>query len=51
MRAVVVGAGESARDLVRRLGDSWSIVVVDPNEDRLEMMRKIRDIETVLGDG
>lgn len=51
MRAVVVGAGASARDLIRRLGDSWNIVVVDPNEDRLEAMRQIREIETVLGDG
>ncbi|GMR02579.1 MAG: hypothetical protein BMS9Abin20_0917 [Acidimicrobiia bacterium] len=51
MRAVVVGAGASVGDLIRRLGDSWSIVVVDPDEERLETMRQIREIETVLGDG
>jgi len=51
VRAVVVGAGASARDLIKRLGDSWRIVVVDPDEERLEVMRQIREIETVLGDG
>lgn len=51
MRALVVGAGATARDLIRRLGDSWSVTVVDPRPERLELARKIRDVETVLGDG
>ncbi|GMQ99117.1 MAG: hypothetical protein BMS9Abin17_1671 [Acidimicrobiia bacterium] len=51
MRAVVVGAGASARELIKRLGDSWTIVVVDPDEEQLETMRQIREIETVPGDG
>ncbi len=51
MKAVVVGAGASARELIRRLGDSWSVVVVDPDEGRLDVIRSIRDVETVHGDG
>ena len=51
MRAVVVGAGASTQDLIRRLGDNWDVVVVDPNEDRLTSITEIREVETVLGDG
>ena len=51
MRAVVVGAGATARDLLRRLGDSWEIVLVDPDEERLAEASKIRDVETIVGDG
>lgn len=51
MRVIIVGAGASARDLIRRLGDNWAVTVVDPDEDRLATISKIRDIETVLGDG
>ena len=51
MRAVVVGAGASARDLIKRLGDSWSIVVVDIDPERLDIISGIRDVVTVLGDG
>lgn len=51
MRAVIVGAGESTQDLVRRLGDNWDVVVVDPDEDRLASIVEIREVETVLGDG
>ncbi len=47
----MVGAGASARELIRRLGDSWSVVVVDTDQDRLDAVRAIRDVETVLGDG
>lgn len=51
MKALVVGAGASARELIRRLGDSWTITVIDPNPDRLALAEKIRELETVLGDG
>jgi trk system potassium uptake protein TrkA len=51
MRAVVVGAGASARELIRRLGDSWTVTVIDPDPDRLALAARIRDIETVQGDG
>ncbi len=51
MRAVVVGAGASARELIRRLGDSWSVVVVDTDADRFGEIAAIRDVDTVMGDG
>ena len=51
MRAVVVGAGASARDLINRLGDAWNIVVVDTDPERLEIVAGMRGVETVLGDG
>ena len=51
MRALVVGAGATARDLIKRLGDSWTITVVDSRPERLELAGKIRDVDTVLGDG
>jgi len=51
MRAVIVGAGASARDLLRRLGDNWEIVLVDPDETLLLEASGIRDVETVVGDG
>ena len=51
MRAVVVGAGASARDLIRRLGDNWTITVIDPDPDRLALAEQIRDLETIHGDG
>ena len=51
MKAVVVGAGASARELIRRLGDSWSVTVIDPNPERLLLAEKIRDLEPILGDG
>ncbi len=51
MRAVIVGAGASARDLVRRLGDNWEIVLIAPDEARLLEVSQIRDVETIIGDG
>lgn len=51
MRAVVVGVGESARELIRRLGDSWSVVVVDTDAERFDEIAAIRDVDTVVGDG
>ncbi len=50
MRAIVVGAGATARDLVRRLGDNWEVTVVDTDEGRLTTIAAIKDIQTVLGD-
>ena len=51
MRALVVGAGATARDLIKRLGDSWAVTVVDSSPERLEMAEAIRDVVSVLGDG
>jgi len=51
VRVVVVGAGASARDLIKRLGDTWNIVVIDTDPERFDVISGIRDVETVLGDG
>lgn len=51
MRAVVVGAGASAREMIRRLGDSWDVTVIDLDPDRLRLAEKLREVESVVGDG
>jgi hypothetical protein len=49
VRVVVVGAGASARDLIKRLGDTWSIVVIDTDPERFDVISGMRDVDTVLG--
>lgn len=51
MRALIVGAGGIARDLVRRLGERWKITVVDPSAELLERMEMIRPVSIFHGDG
>jgi hypothetical protein len=51
MKAIVVGAGGVARDLLRRLGELWDITVVDTDGALLERAAGVRPIETVEGDG
>jgi len=51
MKAIVVGAGGTTRDLLRRLGELWEIVVVDIDEDRLAEAAAVRSIEMINGDG
>jgi Trk K+ transport system NAD-binding subunit len=51
MRAVVVGAGATTRELIRRLGDSWDVVVIDADASRLETVSLVRAVQTIHGDG
>jgi len=51
MKAIVVGAGGTTRELLRRLGDFWEISVIDTDEKRLALAAAVRAIETVAGDG
>lgn len=51
MKVIVVGAGGTARELLRRLSTAWNVTLIDPNPDRLEDAVAIRDVETVDGDG
>lgn len=51
MRAIVVGARGATRDLLRRLGERWSVTVVDLDSELLARARSVRDIETIEGDG
>lgn len=48
---IIVGAGGITRDLLRRLGDRWEVVVIDVDPDRLAQAEKVRPIERLLGDG
>ena len=51
MKAIVVGAGGTTRDLLRRLGELWEICVVDIDEERLAAAAAVRSVETIVGDG
>ena len=51
MKAIVVGAGGTTRELLRRLGELWDVVVVEADEARLSLAEGIREFESVIGDG
>lgn len=51
MKAIVVGAGGATRELLRRLGDAWTVTVVETSEQRLQDVVKMTGVQTVLGDG
>ena len=42
MRAIVVGARGTTRELLRRLGEVWDVVVVSTSEDLLKSAAEIR---------
>jgi Trk K+ transport system NAD-binding subunit len=52
MEVILVGAGETARALLRRLANQrWDVVVVDEDPDGLRAAGTIRPIRPVLGAG
>jgi trk system potassium uptake protein TrkA len=51
MKLIVVGAGGAARALLRRIGEVWEVVVVDPDAGRLRRIAAVRRVQTLLGDG
>ncbi len=51
MKGIVVGAGGTTRELLRRLSTTWEITVVEQDRASLELARKIRPFRAVLGDG
>lgn len=51
MNIIVVGAGGTARELLRRLGDRWEVVLVDPDQSKLDAAAQIRPCTVVVGDG
>lgn len=51
MKVIVVGAGGTARELLRRLSTTWEPTVIDPNQSRLEDAVAIRDVTVIDGDG
>ncbi len=51
MLALIAGAGKTARELLRRIGPSWSITLVDTNESSLKKLKKSPQvIHSVVGD-
>jgi Trk K+ transport system NAD-binding subunit len=51
MRVIVLGAGGTGRELLRRLGSAWEVVLIDTDTGRLEQAGLVREVETVVGDG
>ncbi len=51
MRLIVVGAGGSARALLRRIGEVWEVTVVDTDQSLLAEIAAVRTVTTVVGDG
>jgi len=51
MKAIVVGAGGATRELLRMLGESWDVTVIESSEKRLNDIKEIKGIQTVHGDG
>lgn len=51
MRVIVVGAGGTTRELLRRLSEVWDPTVVDTDPERLAEAEKVRRIVPVVGDG
>ena len=50
MRAIVVGAGSTARALLRRMGGRWETTVVDTDVARLALAADTRSVESILGE-
>lgn len=51
MKAIIVGAGGTTRELLRRLGEQWEVTVIDLDSGRLDAAAGIRVFEPVVGDG
>ena len=51
MKVIVVGAGGTGREVVRRLGAQWEVVLVDSDRARLDRAAELRSVEAIVGDG
>jgi len=40
MKILIVGAGKTTREILRRLGEAWSVTLVDIVSDRLNLLKK-----------
>jgi trk system potassium uptake protein TrkA len=51
MRVLIIGAGKTARELIRRLGKSWEITLVDRSAQRFPYFKKKKQVKRlILGD-
>lgn len=51
MKAIVVGAGGTTRELLRRLGELWDVTVIDTDPLRFSAAEGIRKFDAIVGDG
>ena len=51
MKLILVGAGRTTRELLRRLGEAWEGTVVDLSEQALARAAQVRGFRPVRGDG
>jgi Trk K+ transport system NAD-binding subunit len=51
MKAIIVGAGGTSREVLLGLAEHWDITVIDTDEERLEQATKVRGVEIISGDG
>lgn len=40
MNILIAGAGKTTRELLARLGDAWSVTLVDTSQERLDLLQK-----------
>lgn len=51
MKAIIIGAGGATRELLRRLGEAWTVTVIDTSEEQLKKAAAIKELRTITGDG
>ncbi|MBW1746447.1 MAG: TrkA family potassium uptake protein [Deltaproteobacteria bacterium] len=51
MRALIIGAGKTARELLRRLGKFWDVTLVDKSDKHFSYFKKMKPVKKlILGD-
>lgn len=52
MKVLIAGSGKTAKEILRRLGESWSVTLIDISDDRLTLLKQqFKQVDkTVLGD-
>jgi Trk K+ transport system NAD-binding subunit/nucleotide-binding universal stress UspA family protein len=51
MKVLIIGAGKTARELLRRLGKFWDVTLVDKSDERFPYFKKMKPVNRlILGD-
>ncbi|MCJ7616074.1 MAG: TrkA family potassium uptake protein, partial [Desulfobacterales bacterium] len=51
MKVLIIGAGKTARELLRRLGKFWDVTLVDKSDERFPDFKKMKSVKKlILGD-
>lgn len=48
MRALIIGAGKPARELIRRLGKSWEVTLIDKSDQRFPYFKKVKPVKSLI---